>query len=219
VRRLDDIDQAIRAAGFSSRGFVALEPREIAGLTSVVLVGMVGMRNWGAFAASPEYADGLADPLDRWSERVLGGLARALDATALYPFRGPPYAPFQRWALRAEPVAPSPLGLLIHPEYGLWHSYRGALGFAEALEAAPFEAQPSPCASCAERPCLSGCPVGAFDGRTFEVETCAAHVRSAAGVSCRDDGCRARRACPVGQEHAQTPEAAAFHMRAFLASR
>ena len=35
--------------------------------------------------------------------------------------------------MRAEAVAPSPLGILIHPDYGLWHAYRGALAFAERL--------------------------------------------------------------------------------------
>ena len=48
-------------------------------------------------------------------------------AAPIYPFGGPPYWPFQRWAQRAEAVFPSPLGILIHPEYGLWHAYRAAL--------------------------------------------------------------------------------------------
>ena len=37
------------------------------------------------------------------------------------PVRRPPYWPFQQWARRAEPVHPSPIGVLIHPRYGLWH--------------------------------------------------------------------------------------------------
>ena len=28
----------------------------------------------------------------------------------------------------------SPLGILIHPDWGLWHSYRGALAFRERLD-------------------------------------------------------------------------------------
>jgi len=34
-----------------------------------------------------------------------------------------------------------------------------------------------------------------------------------------EGGCLARRACPVGAEHAHQPAQAAFHMRAFLAAR
>jgi hypothetical protein len=184
-----------------------------------VLIGMVGSSNWPAFAASPEFRDRAPDPLDRWSARVIGGLAADLDAVAIFPFGGPPYAPFQRWALRAEPMSPSPLGLLIHPKYGLWHSYRGALGFAEALEIPARETVASPCESCAGRPCLSACPVGAFDGEGYDVAACAAHLRSPLGTPCMTGGCLARRACPVGREHAQTPATAAFHMAAFLANR
>ncbi len=96
---------------------------------------MVGREGWDAFAASPEASDGLDHPLDRWSRRLIEALARELGGKALFPFGGPPFLPFQRWAERAEPVHSSPIGLLIHPDYGLWHSYRGALGFAEALDA------------------------------------------------------------------------------------
>src|SRR5271166_4757675 len=80
----------------------------------------------------------------------------------VYLFGGPPHFPFQQWVRRAEPVHPSPLGLLIHPIYGLWHSYRGALAFPEALDVPALEVAPSPCDSCAEKPCLGACPVGAF---------------------------------------------------------
>ena len=44
---------------------------------------------------------------------------------ALFPFSCPPFLPFLRWAERAEVVFPSPSGPLIHPVYGLWHTYRG----------------------------------------------------------------------------------------------
>ena len=189
------------------------------GLSTILLVGMVGTENWPAFSASPEYRDGAADPLDRYSTRVISALAGEFGATALFPFAGPPWLPFQRWAMRAEAVAPSPLGLLIHPRYGLWHSYRGALGFAEALDLPPRRETISPCDGCAERPCLTICPVAAFSGRGYDVESCATHLRAPQGRPCLTRGCLARRACPAGDAHPQSPEAAGFHMRAFLASR
>ena len=211
---------AIRRTGLVPRGAFLLEERERAGeladIRAIVLAGMAGREGWSAFAASPEASDGLADPLDRWSRRVIEALAGELGAIALFPFGGPPFLPFQQWARRAEPVHPSPIGILIHPRYGLWHSYRGALGFSEALAIAAPAAVRAPCESCIGRWCLSACPVGAFSSAGYDVAACAGHLRSAAGADCMGFGCRARRACPVGAEHAYGPEQANFLMRAFL---
>ena len=138
-------------------------------------------------------------------------------ASALYPFDGPPYWPFQRWAMRAEPVRPSPLGILIHPRHGLWHAYRAALAFAEEIPLPPREDAPDLCGECADKPCLAACPVGAFGAAGYDVGACLEHLRSAAGRDCMTAGCRARRACPVGQQHAYPPAQAAFHMAAFRA--
>jgi hypothetical protein len=190
----------------------------LAGVASVALLGLAGRRGWAAFTASPEAEDGAADPLDRWSRRVVDRLAAELGARALYPFEGPPYWPFQRWARRAAPMYVSPLGLLIHQEDGLWRGYRGALAFAERLAVPPIDAATSPCETCRARPCLSACPVGAFTEPGYNVAACAAHLSAPAGRECMERGCLARRACPVGAKHTQEPHEAAFHMQAFLAA-
>lgn len=220
---LSSVLAAIGRTGLVSRGAMRLDESErdgsLASVRTIVLIGMAGRRGWDAFAASPEARDGIEHPLDRFSRRVIDALARYLSAVALYPFGGPPHWPFQQWARRSEPVHPSPIGLLIHPVYGLWHSYRGALGFAEALEIPASEAAPSPCEVCRERWCLSACPVGAFSAEGYDVATCAAHLKSAAGAACMEGGCLARRACPVGAGHAHGAEQAAFAMRAFLRAR
>ncbi len=186
---------------------------------TLVLAGFVGRAQWPAFAGSPEASDGGVDPLDRWSRRVLGALSAELGATALYPFGGPPWLPFQRWAMKAEPVHRSALGMLIHPDWGLWHSYRGALAFAECFELPAHADRPSPCDGCAAKPCLRVCPVGAFTPERYDVGACAGHLRSSRGTDCVELGCRAREACPIGAEHRYGREQARFHMRAFLASR
>jgi hypothetical protein len=217
------VSSAIGRTGLVPRGAFLLEAGErrgaLAGMATIVLIGMAGRAGWEAFAASPEAHDGRAHPLDRFSRRVIGALADNLEAAPFFPFEGPPYQPFQQWALRAEPLHPSPLGLLIHPTYGLWHSYRGALGFRERLAIPPREAAPSPCASCGARPCLSACPVGAFTTGGYDVAACASHLRSVAGAECMEGGCLARRACPVGAEHRHGAEQAGFTMRAFLRAR
>ncbi len=211
----------ITETGLVFRGGFALPEDErrgpLAGVGTIVLVGMAGRDGWPAFAASAEAQDGRPDPLDRFSRRVISVLAHRFGAVALFPFEGPPYHPFQQWAARAEPVHPSPLGLLIHPVLGLWHSYRGALGLREGVGLPIRTEAPSPCAACAERPCLRACPVGAFSSAGYDVAVCDAHLGSPAGADCMEGGCLARRACPVGVEHRHGDEHAAFTMRAFLA--
>jgi hypothetical protein len=121
------------------------------------------------------------------------------------------------------------LGLLIHPDYGLWHGYRGALLLAERLDVAPPAARPRPCDTCADRPCLaysaevgyeggSACPVDAFAAGGFDEARCLGHIGGAAGADCMALSCRARRACPVGPSHRYGPEQSAFHMKAYLAA-
>jgi hypothetical protein len=220
---IETMFSAIERAGLVMRGALTLDEAErtgaLADIRTIVLAGMTGHDGWSAFAASPEARDGLDHPLDRWSRRVIEALARDLGALALFPFGGPPYWPFQQWARRAEPVYPSPIGILIHPRYGLWHSYRGALGFREALDIPEPAAAPNPCESCSGRWCLKTCPVGAFSDAGYNVAACVGHLKGAAGADCMEAGCRARRACPVGAEHAYGPEQASFTMRAFLRAR
>jgi hypothetical protein len=217
---LETVLSAIERSGLVARGALRLSDRErvgeIAEIRTIVLTGFAGRDGWSAFAASREARDGLDHPLDRWSRRVIEALARDLGGTALFPFGGPPFWPFQQWARRAEPVHPSPIGLLIHPAYGLWHSYRGALAFREALAVSEPDAAASPCESCRERPCLNACPVGAFSPAGYDVAACAGHLERPAGADCIGLGCRARRACPVGAEHAYGEEQARFTMQAFL---
>ena len=226
VRTIDTIVAAVEAEGLASRGafHVGAEdavPRfgDGAPVATLILVGNAGPGMWSAFAASEEANDGAPDALDRWSRRIVTRLACTLDAAACFPFGGPPYLPFIRWAQRAGPVYPSPIGPLVHPDHGLWHAYRGALAFRERLDILPRDERPSPCERCAERPCLSACPAGAFSTNGYDVDACVAHISSRAGARCLGGGCLARHACPAGRDAAYGAPQAAFHMRAFLASR
>ena len=99
---------------------------------TLALLGNAGSGMWAAFQRSCD-ARAPANALDTWSRRVIDGLAERLGGQALYPFGGPPYLPFIGWAQRAEPVFASPIGPLIHPRYGLWHAYRGAIAFANEM--------------------------------------------------------------------------------------
>lgn len=219
---LDDIAATVARLGLIQRG--GFHPTDADGVPALpgggvvgtlVMVGNAGPAMWETFSAAPEMSDGIPDALDRWTRRVLGAVAAELGAAPHFPFGGPPYLPFQRWARRAEPVHPSPLGLLIHPQYGLWHAYRGALAFAARLDLPARPEVASPCDSCVEKPCLTTCPVAAFSTAGYDVPACARHLDTPAGSDCMAEGCRARRACPIGQGYRYAPAQAEFHMLPF----
>lgn len=222
------IEDAFAEHGLMARGGFKPAPGDGAppGAATVVLVGNAGPEMWRAFSQSTPAADvaGARHPLDAWTRRVLTEIAAGLGADPVFPFDGPPYAPFQRWALKAGGVFQSPIGPLIHPVYGLWHAYRGALAFAADVALPATATAESPCDTCAEKPCLTTCPVDAFKVEglppaRYDVPTCVAHVTSVAGTDCLGGGCLARRACPVGRDYAYGPAQARFHMRKFLAAQ
>lgn len=182
---------------------------------AVLLVGQAGAAPWPHFlrwrAGRP--AD-LANPLDTWCREVIGGIAEAVGARAVSP-SDRPFLPFQQWAMRAEGLRPSPLGILMHPEYGLWHAYRGALLLDVKIPLDPPGPQVHLCDGCAGKPCLKACPVDAYSLEGFAYEDCLAHVRGPKGGPCRDLGCLDRNACPYGTAYRYPAEMQAFHMKAF----
>nr|WP_174549682.1 ferredoxin [Frigidibacter mobilis] len=169
---------------------------------------------WAHMTAQPEWLDGRADPIDRWSRRVIGGLACALHGKAYFPFGGPPWRPFQAWALRSGRAWTSPVVFLLHEEMGLFASYRGAIALRERL-ALPAPPAKAPCETCAARPCLAACPAGALTGAGYDVPACHEFLSGPGGADCLDCGCAVRRACPVSAAHARLQVQSAYHMRLF----
>lgn len=218
-----DIDEALRETGLRCRG--AFWPRAedlVPGdAGTIVLIGNVGSSLWPAFASAVDETARARErhPLDLWTQSVVAPVANGFGARVAYPFEGPPYYPFLRWAQRASGLHPSPIGPFIDPDYGLWHAYRAALLFAERLPVPAPPARPSPCKSCSDSPCLNGCPVGAIRRHHADVAACLTHVRSPNGADCRERGCRARRSCPVGAEHRYGDAQASFHMAKFMQNR
>ena len=215
----DTVERAVAIWGLSVVG--AFHPRSgdsvPEGVGTLCLLGADRDHMWEAFKAGPEATDGQADPLDRWSRRAIEAVAADLGAVAIFPFGGPPYQPFQRWATRGEDAASSPVAMQVTPGRGLWASYRGALGFTEVF-AIEQPVTVNPCPAC-PAPCLTACPVEAFAGGAYDVPRCVAHITSPAGVACREGGCLVRHACPAGR--AATPPAGQrrFHMDAFVRAR
>lgn len=148
------------------------------------------------------------NPIDRYSEEVLGQEVAILEAEGLslcsiFPFSQQPID-FLKLAEGAgigivSPVVP----FLLHPKYGPWVSLRGALILNVQAKVSTALDDFDPCTGC-DCPCLSACPVEVY-GRAGSVhlERCASHRHEG---NCRD-GCGVRMACPVGKEHRySTPE-------------
>lgn len=174
------------------------------------------------FAAAAGFlADGEPDPLDRFTERIVTQTVVALLEPArihyqlLFPFRLPrdglAFVPFQRLGEAAGLPQAGPLGLQIHPAFGPWWGYRAAILIDRPVEdAAPLA---SPCLTCTA-PCVAACPVLAVQRSGFDAHLCFSH--RAIDNECQS-ACRARSACPVGEDLRYPESQLAYHMRAALA--
>lgn len=208
------IETAARAEGLALMGAFHTAPSDGAppSTRTLVLLGPDGRAFWERFRASPEGFDGRPDPLDRWSERVIGGLAGRLDALPLFPFTGPPWHPFTSWALRSGQAWTSPAVLMVHDTQGLFASFRGALALPGKLELRSEESS-APCDAC-EAPCRTACPVGALGSGSYDTAACHCFLDTPEGSDCLSRGCAVRRSCPVGRA-AREDTQSAFHMAAF----
>lgn len=226
--RYEDIEAALAGSGLICRGgFVPGPGDAVPGITAdsdaaLVVIGNAGSAMWPHFqaaraAARAQEGQNPQNPLNDWTAAVMRPLAAKLGARVYFPFDRP-YHPFQRWAMKADSVWQSPLGPLIHPQYGLWHAYRAALLFEPGLALPPRPAAENPCQSCAERACLKACPVAAYGAGRYDVPACVGHLATAKGKSCIEQHCLARRACPIGRDMTYEPAHAEFHMSAFLAN-
>ncbi|WP_423908045.1 hypothetical protein [Candidatus Spongiihabitans sp.] len=237
MNTLDEIIHLAGAYGLVLRGGFCVneddnvpEIAEGVNASSLILFGNAGSSFWECFSGSREAADGQTDPLNRWSQRVGEIIASKLTGRALFPFGGPPYHPFINWAKKAESLQSSRIGMLIHPQYGLWHAYRFAIALPDSLAdslvvsaAITRVRQPQAidhdiCQRCIGQPCLSACPVGAFSDSGYAVEACYSFLKQNAESSCRTETCQARLSCPQGHAFHYQADHARFHMEAFFHS-
>ncbi|WP_104020357.1 ferredoxin [Roseovarius nitratireducens] len=209
---LSSIATKARGNHLAPLGALHLEPDEVPGFTSLVLLGPAGPDFWPHVTAAPEFADGAPDPLDRWSLRVIGALASDLGARAVFPFDGPPWPSFTGWARRSGRAWSSPVGLLVHDTTGLMLSYRGALALPHRIDLPAPAARP--CDTCDGQPCRTACPVSALSPDGYDVPACKTDL-DRPGNDCMARGCAVRRACPLSQGAGRTEAQSAFHMGYF----
>ena len=203
----------LSASGLIARGIATHNGQ------SVLLIGHAGSSIW------PQFTNWLAqqipppeNSLDAWSNTIITAAAAGVGGRAVFP-SDRPYLPFQQWATEAEGLRPSPLCILIHPVYGLWHAYRGAILLTDSALNEPLEKLSHPCDTCVEKPCLSACPVEAFSDGGYDVAACRSHLKTEAGQTCKTGGCLARLTCPIGREYTYEPEQMRFHMQAFAPAK
>jgi len=180
---------------------------------TVLLLGPAEPAYWNNFRQSPEYRDQRADPMDRWSKRIISALAEDVGAVPLFPFGDEPHQPFIEWAIKSGRAWISPVGLLVHDTAGLMLSYRGALAFRDVLDLPDGGSQP--CGTCVKQPCQTACPVDALNAQGYDIQRCHDYLDTKAGSGCMHLGCAVRRACPVSQTFGRSPGQSEFHMRAF----
>ena len=168
---------------------------------SVHVFASAGPALWEAFtaaiAADPRTLTEHAHPLDAF---VRAQVALADPLLGDQPRRwffvdDSPPLDFRRLATLAGLGVPSRMGLLIHPDHGLWMGLRAALLLGSPAEGPARPADP--CATC-PAPCAAACVGGAFDTGQLDILACARfHVTATACATT----CAARSACPVGRPY------------------
>ena len=217
---VDDIAEQLEPSGLTVLGVVNFDAGEGPAVEggysarSVLLIGNAGGSMWPRFSAWLAQHEDCDEPLDTWSRQVIAPVATRQGGTAFYP-SDPPYQPFQQWAMKAIGLKPSPLGILMHPEFGLWFGFRGAIAFKDKAEGPAPKRNAHPCDSCPDKPCMTVCPVGAVTESGFSVTKCHQYLGDVAGqAGCMRSGCLARNACPVGSRHRYPDSQIRFHMQA-----
>ncbi len=184
----------------------------LANMATVILLGPLEPAFWPHFTQSHEYLDAKADPLDRWSTRVIEQAAHDLGGEARFPFDAP-VQPFISWAIRSGRAWQSPVQLLVHDTAGLWVSYRGAILLPDRLDL-PTQRQ-SPCDTCPDTPCTTACPSQALTDAGYTLPVCHSYLDTKDGQSCMSQGCAVRRSCPVSKNYPRMDAQSAFHMDKF----
>lgn len=201
-------------SGLEAAGFVVLDAHS-AGDRTEVAVGSAGQPFWDHVSQSQEWREGHSDPVNAYTARTISPLLRA-DGSEEVIFVFDDDAPnfVELWPQTFSRLAQSDLGLMIHPDYGLWLAARAHIILHQATPGIDSGESFDPCNTCADKPCLSACPIEAFPApQTFDYRACAAHLMSK--PACFSGGCDARAACPYGQSWQLPKDQAEYHQNRF----
>lgn len=148
-----------------------------------------------------QYSDSIAR---EFAQQALAGH----DWELLYP--GAPTIPLQQLGEIAGWHHPSPMGIGIQQQWGLWYAYRALLITDTPLETSQQPATPNPCDECKGQPCVTECPAKAVSNRLpFQLGLCVDY-RLSENSTC-SDRCLARLTCPQSSQHRYTMEQIKYH--------
>ena len=229
---VDAIGAELAAVGLNRCRLVAVEmlPSDIAlpgsawppaSTSTLLVVGHAGTSLWSHLTGGKQgrTLDAAGDPIDTFSietsQAALAGHLPGVARRLLYPHPG---CPVDLVALGRVIgwQTPSPLGLGIHPEWGLWSAFRALWLLSAGIEedepdaASDLAAVADVCATCPTHDCVRACPAHAVAiGRRFDIGACFDH-RAEPASSCAET-CHARRACPVGPTHRYSEAQMSYH--------
>ena len=219
---LKALQEKLAAIGLNVMGVADGSPYAhlLEGCESAVVVGNGGRTLWEYFVQTleedpsrlSEHSHPFDDMVERWIEKISvdvglkqGEHFRWIRCAATEET----FVDFRCLGRDAGLGSSSPVGLLIHPEYGLWFGLRAVLLTTEKLDAHWLHNHPkptlnveggaeSPCSRCVEKPCISACPAKAVQVEGWSVQRCATFHQTSSDCAGR---CHSRLACPVGREH------------------
>ncbi len=214
LEKLDQGDEFLNANGFNMK-FVfdtdavkdvlgpAMPVSELEKYHSLVLIGNAGSALWHAME---QHGCQGADPIDDFSARVATAYAAEyLESKAILLYPSSYLISLTELGKRARWSFVSPIGLGIHPKFGLWFAYRAVLLVEVRLHPTAVPEWHSPCDTCVDKPCQTSCPPGAVtEPGSFGLETCSL-FRLRENSPCARK-CLARLSCPVGAEYRYATE-------------
>lgn len=184
----------------------------------LVLLGHGGQTMWQQLQASQPPA---TDPVDTYSiqlaQQFIDMYLDAAPSRLLYPTADPYLLPLTQLGELAGWSRPTPLGLGIHPDFGLWFAYRAAFLTSAALQPTAPISNPDAayaCQQCQAKPCIRQCPAQAVQRHQFHLAACVDY-RLAPQSACADR-CLARMACPEAPAHRYSLAQIQYHYQQSL---
>lgn len=217
-----DVFAAVQAQGLNLHAVLdlhALPPEVRASLgvsdlslyRQLVLLGHAGRDFWNALQRRGMHG---SDPVDTFTTECVRHWMALQHPGVRWAQVFPGTAPvgLQRLGQLAGWHHAAPFGLGVNTPWGSWFAYRAVVLTNSDWATTPPLSNTHPCATCADQPCVTACPVDALNPAyppAQRLHTCLAE-RQRPASPCMDR-CLARQACPVGGEHRYTQAQTAYH--------